>query len=224
MFVVVWASLVINTLTERGPIIFLKLAESLTGQFDGIIYPSGLDDGPDIDYENTRGLFVNYTKVMEITDNKYNLAPRKTFCGSRLGTDYSNIRTSYDEYYMQEYEREFLRTSDGQTTLPKPENIYGSNKDYPYQTCVVLMDTEREREIHLGAKYKYPAMTEGQCLINKYMADQMNVVEGDVVYNKFDIYQNLVSLIDEFNRIAFDIGVSRISREAVEEGNDNQQL
>jgi len=31
VFMVVWSSLIINTLVERGPIIFLKLAESFTG-------------------------------------------------------------------------------------------------------------------------------------------------------------------------------------------------
>lgn len=31
VFVVVWASLIINTLVQRGPIIFLKLAEADNG-------------------------------------------------------------------------------------------------------------------------------------------------------------------------------------------------
>jgi len=39
VFIVVWSALVINTLVERGPIVFLKLAESLQGQYDGIVYP-----------------------------------------------------------------------------------------------------------------------------------------------------------------------------------------
>lgn len=39
IFIVVWSSLVINTIVERGPIIFLNLAENENGAFDGIIYP-----------------------------------------------------------------------------------------------------------------------------------------------------------------------------------------
>ena len=39
VFIVVWSALVINTLVEKGPIVFLKLAESLQGQYDGIVYP-----------------------------------------------------------------------------------------------------------------------------------------------------------------------------------------
>lgn len=40
VFIVVWSALVINTLVEKGPVIFLKLAESINGQYDGMIYPN----------------------------------------------------------------------------------------------------------------------------------------------------------------------------------------
>ena len=40
VFIVVWSALVINTLVEQGPIIFLKLAEGDVGQFDGILRPT----------------------------------------------------------------------------------------------------------------------------------------------------------------------------------------
>jgi len=100
---------------------------------------------------------------MEVTDHKYNLSPRKQFCGAKLGTDYSSMRTSYDEIYMQDYEKDFIKTSDGLITLPSRDSIYSSLKKqkYPYLTCVMLMDTDRERNIKLGMKYKFPAMTEG---------------------------------------------------------------
>ena len=47
VFVVVFSALIINTLIEKGPIIFLKLAEADFGQYDGIIYPanSNWDNG-----------------------------------------------------------------------------------------------------------------------------------------------------------------------------------
>ena len=57
VFIVVWASLVINTLTEKGPIIFLKLAESLYGQFDGYLYPAQAVKGNNF----ADGVFLNYT-------------------------------------------------------------------------------------------------------------------------------------------------------------------
>ena len=40
VFLVVWSALVINTIVEKGPIIFLKLAEGEEGQYDGIVYPT----------------------------------------------------------------------------------------------------------------------------------------------------------------------------------------
>ena len=67
VFIVVWSALIINTIVEKGPIIFLKLAQAEGGQLDGILYPTNDDDG----------VFLNYTKIMQITDNKFNLSPRK---------------------------------------------------------------------------------------------------------------------------------------------------
>ena len=62
VFVVVWSALVINTIVEKGPIIFLKLAEGDEGQYDGIIYPTNMFSGMD-EYQNQEGIFVNYKKV-----------------------------------------------------------------------------------------------------------------------------------------------------------------
>lgn len=39
VLIVVWAALVINTIVEKGPVIFLKLSEAEVGQYDGIVYP-----------------------------------------------------------------------------------------------------------------------------------------------------------------------------------------
>lgn len=39
----------------------------------------------------------------------------------------------------------------------------------------------------------------GECLVNEQMTDSLNVAEGDTVYTKMDMYQNLIALIDEFN-------------------------
>ena len=42
-------------------------------------------------------------------------------------------------------------------------------------------------------------MKEGECLINEQMAGPLKVQEGDIIYTKIDMYQNLVALIDKFN-------------------------
>ena len=35
---VVWATLIINTMVDKGPVVFLKLAEATTGEFDATIF------------------------------------------------------------------------------------------------------------------------------------------------------------------------------------------
>jgi len=84
-----------------------------------VLYPSHqTDDG---DFENVDGMFLDYSKIQQVTENKYNLTPRKTFCGADLGSDYGTLRSTYDAYEMQNYEETFLRTNDGKTTLPNRE-------------------------------------------------------------------------------------------------------
>ena len=41
VFLVVLFSLVINTVVEKGPIIFLRLAEGYHGEIDGVVTPAG---------------------------------------------------------------------------------------------------------------------------------------------------------------------------------------
>lgn len=93
MFIVVLFSLVINTIVARGPIIFLKMAEANNGEIDGVVTPSqtlalGLDD------DQTGVKFLNYTRVTELYQTEYNLAPRKTICQIGFGSDLTNPMAS----------------------------------------------------------------------------------------------------------------------------------
>lgn len=93
VYIVVWAALVINTVVEKGPVIFLKLAEADNGQYDGIVYPQ--DEIDFANYQNYDGIFINYTKSMEVLDRtqkSYNLSPRKTFCSAKAGSTYPEMR------------------------------------------------------------------------------------------------------------------------------------
>ena len=64
------------SITAKGPIVFLKLAEKETGEYDGVIFPSVLES--DIDYYDfvDSGNYLNYTKMKSFTDDAYNVAPR----------------------------------------------------------------------------------------------------------------------------------------------------
>ena len=103
-----WSALIINTIVEKGPIIFLKLAQSNEGQFDGVVSPSKGFGGMS-SFENREGIFMNYTRVMEVVDKKYNLVPRKQFCGTRVMSDFSS-RSARDDRYNQ-YMREKIKES-----------------------------------------------------------------------------------------------------------------
>ena len=76
VLIVVWSALVINTLVEKGPVIFLKIAEGDEGQYDGLIYPTREFDSMG-SYTNKDGIFINFTRVQQVVESKYNLAPRK---------------------------------------------------------------------------------------------------------------------------------------------------
>ena len=82
------------------------------------------------------------------------------------GSDYGELRERYDEEYMANYESSFIKTKDGKLSMPSYSDMYDKKRDYKYETCLLLFDTEIERNISLGTDYKYDPMTEGQCLIN----------------------------------------------------------
>lgn len=71
--------LLVNTITEKTPLIFLKLGEKTTGEIDAIVSPGGYEGVYDMsDYEdfNHLGYFLNYTRVHQIAPDD-NFAPRK---------------------------------------------------------------------------------------------------------------------------------------------------
>ena len=79
IFTVVISTLIINTVVQMGPIVFLKLAENKIGEYDAIFVPNDNTD------DNT--VFWNYTKVMDTTHSQYNFSPRKVFEYSNLASD-----------------------------------------------------------------------------------------------------------------------------------------
>lgn len=96
ILVVVWSSLIINTLIGHGPIVFLQLAEVQNGQYDGVLYHTRHEGGDS-------GAYLDYYKVMNATDNKYLFSPRKYLEGVAAGSDYGDLRERYDDEYMKDY-------------------------------------------------------------------------------------------------------------------------
>ena len=55
---VVWSTLIINTLVFKGPVVFLKLAEAQTGEFDAVVTNPKKDE-----FETGSKLFLNFTRI-----------------------------------------------------------------------------------------------------------------------------------------------------------------
>ena len=174
MFLVVLCTLIINTLVDIGPIIFLKLAEGTYGQYDAIVFPQEVGkDGSDISrYTNQAGAFVNYTRVKEAAEEEFNLAPRKQYCGVSLGVVLSDDMQGENGGFEQEIVKPF----------PSRDWLYSDFRPIQAQGCLMLFDTKREREIGLGSRYDFQPMGPGECMLNEMMAAKLQVSKGDIVY------------------------------------------
>ena len=64
VFIVVLATLVINTVVAKGPMVFLRLAEGHEGEIGGFITPFGSYTRSKSDTNSH--LFLNYTRFMQV--------------------------------------------------------------------------------------------------------------------------------------------------------------
>ena len=92
VFLFVLCSLVIKTLIDDSPLIFLKMAESSLGQFDATIFPAmaRTEDTSTMHKFKNKGHFINYQNAeahMQGIGKPVSFAPRKQFCNSRVGSD-----------------------------------------------------------------------------------------------------------------------------------------
>jgi hypothetical protein len=83
--------------------------------------------------------------------------------------------------------------------LPSKDELVKLDLSYNWGACLMFLDTEIERKMGVGAKYKFDPMKEGQCLVNSETAGQLNVTRGQIIAVKMEMFQNLVALIDEYN-------------------------
>jgi hypothetical protein len=72
-------SLVINSVIDKGPVIFLRWSEGYHGELDAYVYPNGVYHKDNV----WKNLFFNYTRVHELYNTTYNIAARK-FLGSSV--------------------------------------------------------------------------------------------------------------------------------------------
>ena len=76
--------LIVVTIMNQGSIIFLRLSENVTGQYDGVFFTGGERDYNVNNYQD-KGKYLNFTQVQDLTaENPYNLSPRMNFCNSKF--------------------------------------------------------------------------------------------------------------------------------------------
>ncbi len=56
-----------------------------------------------------------------------------------------------------------------------------------YRSNLMLIDTMREREIHVGRLYPYQAQEMGECIMPSQQAAVMGVGVGDIIYAEMDM-------------------------------------
>ncbi|CDW85019.1 family protein [Stylonychia lemnae] len=81
VFIIVLSTLIVTSVVNKGPVIFLKMAEANHGEIDAFISPAGYD----FPTQTKQQEFLNFTAVQQaIKPKSFNLSPRKLFCGTRL--------------------------------------------------------------------------------------------------------------------------------------------
>ncbi len=72
--------------------------------------------------------------------------------------------------------------------------MYHSGISTPHQACILLWDTDREREINLGDRYTFGKLGYGECNINEKQLEAMQAKEGDFMYMSV-MAGNLINVI-----------------------------
>ncbi|CDW87905.1 family protein [Stylonychia lemnae] len=196
VFIVVLASLVINTAVEKGPIIFLKLAEGQQGEIDAIITPFGQHKMKE---DKNNNLFMNYTRITEFfSKENWNLSPRNFIKASQTVTELaSNLYDPYDEDDIKDWRQSF----DKQHNLPTREDAYDVQFQAKSQSNNILaFKTIYERKIEVGREYQYDPIDFGQCYLIKN--DDLKIKEGQILFVRAPITNLMNQLIDHYNKEA----------------------
>ena len=175
VFVVVLMTLIINTVIDKGPIIFLRLAEGNVGEVDAFIESSyNTDSGGQAKY-------VNLTQIDKIYPDEYNLSPRK----------------SREMHYAK---TDTLTTISTETGLPI--YVYHQVSNLAYENSgnykLITIDTEREKEINCGKEYKYEKLGLGECLINEDFAVALDLSIGSTFITHFNYKEEMSILWDHY--------------------------
>ena len=66
MFIVVLSTLVVNTIIEKGPLIFMTLAQQKSGEIDNVYFIKGDEHNSNNQWNDLYSM--NYTRAVEVLD------------------------------------------------------------------------------------------------------------------------------------------------------------
>jgi hypothetical protein len=81
VFIVVLSTLIVDTIVDQGPIVFMNVAETVAGQYDAYFIPT-VEEDTSLNLYLGQGNFLNFTQAALLTES--NIAPRKQFCYSNI--------------------------------------------------------------------------------------------------------------------------------------------
>jgi hypothetical protein len=168
-------TLIINTIIDKGPIIFLRLAEGNVGETDAIIASSYNSEFNDISVQ-----YVNLTQINSIYEDKYSLSPRKDVL--------------FDFYIPQST----FYLSD--TGLPTFSSVQARSFRYTdgADKRLITQDTQQEKDINAGKDWNLPKLGLGECYVPSSMANSFNLNKGSFVYMKFIYTNEMIILWDHY--------------------------
>lgn len=176
-------TLIINTIIDKGPIIFLRLAEGSVGQVDAFIET-------ELGTYNYKETFANLTRIHELYDNKYLLSPRK----------------DQDVYYSLPSTQPSNGTLSSTTGLPvyTEDEIDSFEWNVNKHKVLLHIDTDQEEKLKCGRSYSFSKLDLGRCLIHTDMADLNDLKVNDIVILNFDVSNELYILWDHYKVIEGD--------------------
>ena len=135
-------TLIINTLIDKGPVIFLKLAEDSTGEIDAVIKTS-----PIIYSSNSYGKYINYTQIRTLYGDEYNFSGRKLLSAQYV------VPTSHPS-------SDSLSSTGLPTFSTSDISSFKFNENITFN--IKSIDTNREKQIKCGTKYSFDKLKSGE--------------------------------------------------------------
>ena len=156
-------TLVMNTVVDKGPIIFLRLAEGNAGEIDGTI--SSFEDTYEVETNGEPNSFLNFTQIQNLkleNGDDMNLSPRKNYFIAHH--EYGNVQVDSEGIPILDSSTIVLLSSEGQDGY------------------LVFFKTEWEREMQIGRDYEGLEMGPNECWVPELMADLAGYQLGDKIW------------------------------------------